>query len=101
VFGPAFESEAALGTFYAMPAIAACAIGYMAAACRNADWLLSMLACQGSYLAVMAVLLPFAPSEWLTLLFCAAALGAGLAATGLPGTGFRWKPGTGSISRRS
>jgi len=95
-YGPQFAAQAALGTLYAMPAIAACAVGYVWAAQRGHGWVISMIACQGSYLAMMTLLLAFGASTVVVFLLSLAALACGIAVVGL-----RERPMLPSMSSRS
>ena len=82
-YGPAFATDAALGTLYAMPSIAAYGIAYVVLARRGGGWLGCLLASQGAYGAVFLVLHLVAPSPLLVFARAVAGVGAGIASVGL------------------
>lgn len=82
-YGPSFAAGAALGTLYAMPAIAAYAIAYVGAARRGGTWLACLLASQAAYGAAFLLLHLATPSATLVFALAAAGTVAGIAIVGL------------------
>lgn len=82
-YGPAFATDAALGTLYAMPAIAAYGIAYARLARRGGSWLACLLVSQGAYGATFLVLHLVTPSPLLVFALAVAGIGAGIASVGL------------------
>ncbi|MGY8996967.1 MAG: hypothetical protein ACKVH7_11030 [Alphaproteobacteria bacterium] len=95
-YGPAFASQAALGTLLAMPAIAGFAIGYLQTARRGHSWLACAVVSQLSYVLIMALVVPFQIPMWFVFCLSALSLGGGLAMVGL-----RNRPVLVSLSTRS
>jgi len=81
-YGPEFARQAALGTLYAMPAIAATAAGYAFAVRRGWGWIASQALAQACYLAVAALLTPFNPGVVTVFVLGAVSLVCGIAISG-------------------
>lgn len=82
-YGTGFATDAALGTLYAMPSIAACGIAYAWLARRGESWLACLLVSQGAYGAAFLVLHLVTPSPLLVFALALAGLVAGIASVGL------------------
>ena len=82
-YGPAFATDAALGTLYAMPAIAAYGIAYVALARRGGGWLACLLASQGAYGLAFLVCHLVKPPAAVVFALAAAGIVAGIASVGL------------------
>lgn len=82
-YGPAFATDAALGTLYAMPAIAAYGIAYVALARRGGGWVACLLASQGAYGAVFLVLHLVQPAAPAVFALAIVGVIAGIASVGL------------------
>lgn len=82
-YGDAFAADAALGTLYAMPAIASYALAYLVAARRGGGWVVCLIASQGAYGLAFVVLHLIVPPAWLVFALAIAGVVAGIAAVGL------------------
>ncbi len=82
-YGTAFATDAALGTLYAMPSIAAYGIAYAWLARRGGSWLACLMASQGAYGATFLLLHLITPSPLLVFALAVAGVIAGIASIGL------------------
>jgi hypothetical protein len=81
-YGADFSIQAALGTLYAMPAIAATAAGYRMAVNFGCGWVSSQATAQGCYLAMAFFLALFNPDPLLIFLLSMGPIIAGLGLAG-------------------
>ena len=81
-YGADFSIQAALGTLYAMPAIAATAAGYRMAVNFGCGWVSSQATAQGCYLAMAFFLALFNPDPLLIFLLSMGSIIAGLGLAG-------------------
>jgi len=81
-YGADFSIQAALGTLYAMPAIAATAAGYRMAVNFGCGWVSSQATAQGCYLAMAFFLAHFNPDPLLIFLLSMGSIIAGLGLAG-------------------
>ena len=81
-YGADFSIQAALGTLYAMPAIAATAAGYRMAVNFGCGWVSSQATAQGCYLAMAFFLAHFNPDPLLIFLLSMGPIIAGLGLAG-------------------
>lgn len=82
-YGDGFAADAALGTLYAMPAIASYALAYLVTARRSGGWVACLIASQGAYGLAFVVLHLIVPPAWLVFALAIAGVVAGIAAVGL------------------
>ena len=80
-YGADFSIQAALGTLYAMPAIAATAVGYRIAVNFGCGWVASQATAQGCYLAMAFCLALFNPNPLLIFLLSMGSIIEGLGFT--------------------
>ena len=89
-YGADFASQAALGTLYAMPAIAATAVGYRIAVSLGSGWIVSQLVSQSGYVGMVLLLSVFKPGGAPVFLLSMLSIVVGLAA--MRSTGSRALP---------
>lgn len=82
-YGASFATDAALGTLYAMPSIAAYGIAYVGLARRGGSWVACLLASQGAYGVTFLVLHLVTPSPFMVFALSIAGVVAGIASVGL------------------
>lgn len=82
-YGAGFATDAALGTLYAMPSIAAFGIAYAWLARRGGTWLACLMASQGAYGLSFLVLHLVTPSPGAVFALAVAGVVAGIGCVGL------------------